>query len=254
MLTLNPRMGFIAIFMLMQSLAFSQNNESVQSNDVPRNHFRMNLTSLALRNYNFQYERVLSKRISLVLGYRTMPNGALPFKSNIISTSNDPNNALGSFQMSNTALTPELRIYAGSKGYGRGFYVAPYYRLTNFKASGVKINFTYDAGNPATMDLTGDLKANSFGLMIGAQWSLAKNISLDWHILGAHYGNSDGALSGVASRTHSTTEQANILTKLKEINFPLINETYMVTANGARMDFNGPWGGLRAGVSLGFKF
>ena len=252
MYNLSKKITLLLLVLSMHVKAIAQSDKESENN--PKNLIKLNLTSLILKNYNFQYERVLNKRISVVLGYRFMPNGPLPFQKTFISTSNDPANALGNFRLSNSAITPELRFYAGKKGYGHGFYFAPFYRYANFKPSGITINFTYDAGNPATMDLSGDVRGNSFGLLIGAQWSLAKNISLDWQIIGAHSGKSDGLISGVASRTHSASEQANILTKLKEIDWPLITETYSVTSNGASMILNGPWGGLRAGLTLGIKF
>src|SRR5512133_2425114 len=91
------------------------------------NFVKVNLTSIALKNYAFQYERVLTKRISVGLSYRTMPSTTLPFKDLIINSMKDADqqtiDAIGSLQVSNTAITPEVRFYLGKKGYGRGFYI-----------------------------------------------------------------------------------------------------------------------------------
>lgn len=221
-----------------------------------KNVFKVNLTALALKQYNFQYERVLSKRISLVLGYRTMPQGPVPFKQKLIDNSSDPagaKEALDALNISNTAITPELRLYTGKKGYGKGFYLAPFYRIAKFNASGIKLDFTNAAGNASSMELSGELKGNTYGLMMGAQWSLGKHVSLDWHILGAHYGNSNGTLNGKSSTSLTTTEQTEILNSMKNIDIPLTEETYTVNANGAKMDLKGPWGGIRAAISLGIR-
>ncbi len=41
---------------------------------------------------------------------------------------------------------------------------------------------------------------------------------------------------------------------LENIDIPLTNKTVIVTANNVAMKLDGPWAGLRAGISLGFKF
>ena len=186
-----------------------------------------------------------------------MPNRPVPFKQKLIDNSNDPVAAQKTFdalRISNTAITPELRLYTGKKGYGRGFYFAPFYRVATFNANGFRIDFTNAAGSPASLDLKGELKGNTYGLMMGAQWSLAKNISLDWQILGVHYGQSNGKLTGSSSVTLNQTEQTAILNSMKNIDLPLTTETYAVNPNGASMTMDGPWGGIRAGITLGIKF
>lgn len=221
-----------------------------------KNIFKINLTALFLNQYNFQYERVISKRISLVVGYRTMPEGPVPFKQKLIDNSTDPAGAKDAFDalsISNSAITPELRLYTGKKGYGKGFYLAPFYRMATFKASGFNIDFTNAAGNPSSMQLSGELKGNTYGLMMGAQWSLGKHVSLDWHILGAHYGNSNGTLYGRSSVSLTTAEQTDLLNSMKDIDIPLTEERYTVNANGATMEMKGPWAGIRAAIGLGIR-
>lgn len=256
-ITLKP-IASILIVLIFHSNSFCQSDTAQnKKTSVPRNHLKINVTSLALKNYNFQYERVLSKRISFLIGYRTMPNGPVPFKQTLIDNSNDPAGAQNTFdalRISNVAITPELRLYTGKKGYGRGFYFAPFYRMATFNASGFRIDFTNASGNPAFLDLKGELIGKTYGLMIGAQWSLAKNISLDWQILGAHYGQSNGKLTGNSFIALNQTEQTEILNSLKDIDIPLTEETFTVNASGASMAFSGPWGGLRAGLTLGIKF
>ena len=247
--------AFAMTFLLNVS---AQTEKQTQQQPVSaKNIFKVNMTSLVLKNYNFQYERILSKRISTVVGYRIMPEGPVPFKQKLINNSTDPAGAQEIFdalRISNTAITPELRFYVGKKGYGRGFYLAPFYRIATFKASGFKLDFTNAAGNPASLDLKGDLKGNTYGLIMGTQWLLSKNITLDWHILGGHYGNSNGSLNGNSSVALTQTEQSEILTAMQDIDIPLTEETYSVNSNGASLFFNGPWGGIRAAISIGFKF
>ncbi|MFN5422628.1 MAG: DUF3575 domain-containing protein, partial [bacterium] len=158
--------------MLCLALNVNAQDNSSGSPEIRKNYFKVNLPGLAIRNYGLQYERAMSKRVSFALGYRFMPEGSIPFKSAILNSGqNTPEaeKAINSLRLSNTAITPEIRFYLGKKGYGRGFYIAPFYRNGNFKASGIDLEFQSNGGSTETMTLQGNIKGNSFGLMIGAQ-------------------------------------------------------------------------------------
>lgn len=232
-------------------------NDGSPVSEIRKNYAKINLPGLAIRNYGLQYERAVSKRVSFAIGYRFMPEGPIPFKSEILKSGNntpEAEKAINSLRLSNSAITPEIRFYMGKKGYGRGFYIAPFYRYGNFKASGIELEYQATGGTTETMTLSGDIKGNSFGLMFGAQWALGKNICLDWFILGPHYGSGNGILQGISSMNLNQTEQDEILTTLRDIDIPLVKETYTVTANSASVSFKGPWAGIRAGLSLGIRF
>lgn len=109
---------------------------------------KVNLMALALKNYSFQYERVLTKKISIAVGVRTMPTGSLPFQDIFIDQfgDDDPDveSTIRDVKIGNFALTPEVRFYLNKKGYGRGFYIAPYYRFAKFKSEELPIDYTGD--------------------------------------------------------------------------------------------------------------
>jgi hypothetical protein len=231
--------------------------ENEATSEIKKNYAKINLPGLAIRNYGLQYERVVSKRVSFAISYRFMPNGPMPFKSAILKSGDNTPEAektINSIQLSNSAITPEIRFYLGKKGYGRGFYFAPFYRYVNFKASGGELEYEGAGGSKKTMSISGDLKGSTFGLMLGAQWALGKNICLDWFILGPHYGTGSGSLKGLSSMTLDRDEQNEVLSTLQEIDIPLIEETYSVNSNSFSMSLKGPWAGIRAGLSLGIRF
>ena len=232
-------------------------NAQSEDPDVKKSIFKINLTGLALNNYGFQFERVLSQRISVAAAYRTMPLGNIPFKTQIINRSLNPTStrdALNALKFGNSATTFEVRFYAGKKGFGRGFYAAPFYRNGKFKAGGIRFDYTNAANTTNSINLSGDLKGNTFGLLIGSQWSLGKYVCLDWWIAGPHYGSSKGTLTGKTSAPLTQQEQTSLSQELASFNVPLTKESYFVNANGASINLNGPWGGLRAGILLGIKF
>jgi hypothetical protein len=119
------------LILTLLCIIFVYTNSSAQSEDpdAKKSIIKINLTGLALNNYGFQFERVLNKRISLAAAYRTMPIGNIPFKTQLINQSLNPavtSDALNSLKFGNSATTFELRFYAGKKGFGRGFYAAPF--------------------------------------------------------------------------------------------------------------------------------
>lgn len=243
--------GLIAGFLLMSVCGMAKDSTA-----VPKNFFKVNLPGLLIRNYGVQYERVLTKRISFVLGYRLMPNGSIPMKDrfiNITGSTIEAQNAINSLSISNNAITPEIRFYTG-KGYGRGFYLAPFMRQANFKAAGVKVAYPQVTGGQGSLFLSGDVKGTTFGLMMGAQWALGKNICLDWFIIGPHFGRANGSLNAKPNTALAQIEQDEIRKALQELDIPFVNTAITVNANNVGMGISGPWAGLRSGLSLGIRF
>ena len=221
------------------------------------NFFKVNLTSIPLKNYSFQYERVLNKKFSFALGFRTMPNSTLPMQSTIskiIGDNPDAQEQIENFKLSNTAITPELRWYVGKKGYGRGFYLATFYRNVTYKGSGLKFTYENSLMVQNSIAMSGKLTGNTVGLLLGSQWSLGKNISLDWWILGPHYGSGKGDFSGIASQPLTAEEQNDLRQELEDFSIPLTKKTVSVNSNGANVKLDGPFGGVRAGLLIGIRF
>ncbi|SEA75179.1 hypothetical protein SAMN05443667_10870 [Flavobacterium gillisiae] len=233
--------------------SLSINNELI----IPKkNNVKISLTSLVFKNFQFQYERSLTKRIGFVLGYSFIPKGSVPFKSQIndlASSDPDTQNMFTNAELGYTAITPEVRFYLG-KGYGKGFYIAPFYRHLQYDITGVNFTYTTDLGGQADIDMGGKLSANTFGLQFGAQFNLGKNLILDWWIIGPHYGTSKGDFVGVTDGTLSTFEQAELQKELDKIELPLSDVNAKANANGATLNISGPWGGIRSGLSLGYRF
>ncbi len=223
-----------------------------------KNLLKLNLTAIPLRNYSVQFERVLGKRVSIAVSYRNMPEGNLPMKDFIIeqlgSEDQEAVDAINSFTLSNYAITPEIRFYMGKKGYGRGFYIAPFFRNANYAGGNLLFKYNDDNDIEQSITLSGDIKANTVGLLLGAQWSLSKLFVLDWWIIGPHYGKSNGELIGNSSRVLTPDEQEEIRQNLEDFDIPMVKKTVSVNASGAKMVVDGPWTGVRAGISLGIKF
>jgi hypothetical protein len=249
----------ITTTLLLSQLSLSAQEEEKKVVDKPaRNIFKINLPAIALRNYSFQYEFVVSKRVSFAFAYSTMPNGPLPFQSTLLSFTgiNDPTTTkvIQKMQTGNTAITPEIRFYISKKGYGRGFYFAPFYRSVTYNASQINVDYTTGSTGTKTFPISGSVKTQTVGLLLGTQWSLKKWLNLDWWIIGPQYGHANGSLTKISNTTLSADEQSALSDKLNSIKIPYATKTVTVTANSAKVDVDGPWADVRAGLALGVKF
>ena len=221
-----------------------------------KNIVKLSLTSLAFRNIHLQYERVLNKRISVSLSFSTIFEGEIPLLGSVESSINDARSfdKIKDVSLSYYSVTPEVRFYLGKKGFGKGFYLAPFYRNSKLTLDGVSFEYENDASGTSTIKAKGSISGNTVGLLIGSQFNLGKSVVLDWWIVGPHYGSGSGSLNGKNSEPFSAVERNALQTELNELDLPFVDETTEVSAQDIKVLFSGPWGGVRAGLSLGFRF
>lgn len=233
--------------------------ESVKSAEsaAGKNLVKWNVGALLFKNYSFQYERAIGKKTSVAVGLRFAPKAGIPFKDDVEKLIDDEElwSSIKDFKTGNFAITPEIRFYMG-KGVFRGFYVAPFVRFATYNA---EVPYAFDVPNGTggttreVIPLSGDVTALTGGLLFGAQWKLSKLVYLDWWILGPNYGTSSGNISG--KKSLSVDEQEALRESLEDLEeLPLVKSKYTVNSEGANVDFDGPWAGLRAGLSIGFRF
>ncbi len=241
---------------LLLCSATSIHAQEITTDADGKNLVKWNVAALALKNYSFQYERAVGKKISVAMGFRYSPTSKAPFLSTIEDLVDDDEtwDMIKDFKTGNFAITPEVRFYLG-KGVFRGFYVAPYVRYSSYSVE-VPLNFSVTfAGQTrsAVIPLDGDVTAFSGGLLFGAQWKLSKLVYLDWWILGANYGSSSGNIVG--KRNLNEMEQTVLREKLAGLeDLPIVSPDVTVDSEGVEVDFDGPLAGARAGLSVGFRF
>lgn len=227
--------------------------------DVPgKNFIKTNLTSILLKNFSLQYERVLTKTISASISYRFMPTTNVIYKEELSEyiDSEDENlqEIIDNANISNFAVTPEIRFYMGKKGYGRGFYIGTYYRYSNFDFDNIHAEFETEDETTFNIAANGNIRAHSVGILLGAQWALSRHLCLDWWIIGPHIGKGNGKAEAFPSPALTTEEQDAIREELADLEIPETDVTYEVSSNKVAMTLKGPWAGIRAGISLGIRF
>jgi hypothetical protein len=241
---------FLALLVVTQNTS-AQEIKKDSAQKIDKNIVKINLIGFSI---NGQYERILSKRISVSLSYRLLPSGKFLFRGLIPTTDPQARESLNNLIVSNSAITPEVRFYLGKKGYGQGFYLAPFFRSAKYGGEGIGIDFTLDNGQSATFNMEGNIKTNTYGLLLGAQLKLGKNFWLDWQILGPNYGSASGTITGKSNIALSRNERTNLQNALNDVTIPLVRKNISVSPNEAILSLNGPWAGLRTGLSLGFGF
>jgi len=241
---------FLVLLVVIQNTS-AQEIKKDNALKIDRNLVKINLIGFSI---NGQYERILSKRISIALSYRILPSGKFLFRGLIPTTDPQARESLNNLIVSNSAITPEVRFYLGKKGYGQGFYLAPFFRSAKYGGEGIGIDFTLDNGQSATFNMEGNIKTNTYGLLLGAQWKLGKKFWLDWQILGPNYGSATGTITGKSNIALSTNERTSLQNALNDITIPFVRKNISVSPNEAVLSLQGPWVGLRTGISLGLDF
>ncbi|WP_018675642.1 hypothetical protein [Riemerella columbina] len=239
------------IFILGAVLSsFFANAQDTFNLSEKNNIVKANVSALAFRNFQFGYERIINKQFSIGANLGLFAKGGIPYIGAF-----GVDEKLKEVSVGGTTFTLEPRYYVGKKGYGQGFYLAPYYRYAHYKVS--DFNLTVDVNQyDIPITLSGTASSHNIGLMIGAQWFLGsqKNWVLDAWFIGAHYGKASGDIHGKTSRLLTAQEQKEVKKELDDLDIPVVKYETSVHANGADMKLDGPWAGVRSGISIGYRF
>lgn len=248
----------VKISFLSALLTISLSAQSTLFMEVPKdakNIIKTNVTAYVFRNLNLSYERVISDKFSLLASVGYIPKGPIPFINVVLDKGDD----LRDLKMAHQSYTLEGRYYFNG-GRGEGFYVAPYVRHSILEAPSHQFDFTLEdavTGNQV-VEMTFSGKANSIngGLMLGKQWFMGKNdnVIVDFWILGGHFGKGLGDFYARTSRPLTASEQQQAQQELEDLNVVFFKYTVKTHENGADIRLDGPWGGLRSGLSIGYRF
>jgi hypothetical protein len=251
---------FSAIFYLCL-ISFAANaqmerNESKENEQgsEKKNVVKINLPALAFKNISLEYERAIGKRTSLAANVHFIPFGKLPFQNTFKDLGNNSDVQYDQFKLGSFGIVPQLRYYVGKKGALHGFYIGPFFSYNNYK---MNLPIKYTSGTTTKTGIfDGKLNTITGGLQIGAQFSLGKNVVLDWWIFGPNYGSASGTLTFTTALTNQ--EKTDLQADLDQLkaDAPLNTiKSATATNSGASIVAKGPWGGLRGlGFSFGFRF
>ncbi len=245
-------------FILIPCFIFSafHAQETADPPSEKMNIIKTNVTAYAFRNINLSYERAFTEWFSLNMGFGAMPEGKVPFINSFLNDEDE--RRFQNLEIKSFNFTIEPRFYLGA-GYGRGFYIAPYYRYSKITSN--TFDFYYDytfSGTTFQIPLKGNgtTHGNSGGVMVGVQFFLtsSRNLVLDLWIAGAHYGAGKGDFTMTSDVVLTPDMQAQLKREIEDLDVPYVNYTVEINTNGARVMIDGPWIGFRSGLSLGYRF
>ncbi len=226
-----------------------------------KNIVKVNLFPIGLKIFSLQYERQLHKNFTVALGLGMMPQRPLPSPiSNALESGiqiDDSGLDLKEIQFSSYFVTPEIRFYPGKKikhQAPHGFYLGLYGRWSKFS---IDVNYNYEkTKNGITSKEKIPIKLSyggtAGGFCLGAQWVI-KRVSIDWMILGAHYG--PGYFSGEGTGASIASDPDGFKEDMEDIGISDLKIVTDIVGSTAKVKISGiPFAGLRTGLSIGFAF
>lgn len=238
--------------MLLASVLFFGLTSKAQEYNI----IKTNLTSLLTGNYSLQYERAFTETVSASVTFSMMPKKGIPFQgliSDAVETNQDIDFDLNSFKFSSWSIVPDVRFYLG-EGYGKGFYIAPYFKHSQFKIHDFNIEYTDTENNQNQITLSGNFKTNAGGVMFGSQFFLGDYVCLDWWILGFHAGRATTSIVGDPLNDLSPANQQDLKDTFADIDVPMMDFEPSVSADRVSITTKMPWVSVRAGLSIGVRF
>lgn len=216
-----------------------------------KNTVKFNLLPLVSKTFAFEYEREVAPKMSVnvAMGFRGKSN--LPFKKYWEDAIEDAD-FLNKATLGHFTFTPEFRFYLNKNKGTRGFYIGPFIKYGKYNLE-TEYPLEMEEGDVKDILIKGGISTWSAGFAIGSQFKLSKSVFMDFRILGPHYGSTNGNLKGMTQLT--ADEQAELrdqLSELEDVDF--IKVTTEVTGEGATVKAKGPWAGIRAGLSIGYRF
>ncbi len=235
----------VLIALLFSLPAFPQTIEG-------KNMAKLNLSSLAFKGFNLQYERQVSQKVTVALSYGMIPSSSVPYKSYIEKNVYIPNVNVAEFSLGTYIFTPEVRYYFGRKGAFHGFYLAPYSRIGIYKINGPVV-YINNANTKEDAFFAGKLTAITGGILAGSSWQLSERFYLDCWIAGGSFGGESGKFTTRVQL--SAGDQASLKKELESISLSGITLTSEVNNNGAIVTSSGSTLGLRGlGINFGIRF
>lgn len=209
---------------------------------------KMNLPSLAFRNFSFLGEFGLNEKMSLNLGASFM----LPYKNVKVDA------GFAGFRSANSgfSLTPELRFYfAGVEDEGQGFYVGPYLRYSRYAAGFTGKYYDSTLMADADVEVSTSLQEMGLGAQLGYQLLLNDRIVFDFFLIGPRISKYSFEASLAADLGETEIFDALGIPNLDENGFFGIG-SYDLDVSGSDARFNMPvyLPAFRIGMAVGIKF
>lgn len=220
---------------------------------------KVNLSGAVFKNYQVQYERILTPRSTITVTAGASIDAPLPFKQALMDQygeNDDAVRAINRTLFNKYTGTLEYRFYFSGQA-PRGWYIAPFVRYINMDISQ---DYTYTPSDGLLHHAHMNAKFNAFGagILLGHQWLIGNRVTLDLWLLGPFYGTNVTADFVGEDPLWKNLKPADI-TKLhsdiENTTLPGYTTTATIAVPLIEAKLVGPYYGVRAfGVGLGYRF
>ena len=245
-------------FAAYASFAIAQDNDSTSVKR--KNVIKFLPVNIPFQSTSFEYERMINAKNSFTLGIG-LPNqqsliGKYGIKDGSHQNGSDP--TLNTLELGTMHVRAAFRHYGGGKrNLPRGFYIEPYvkYQKITGSASG---SFTDDSQNKTyTAAIDVNVNTMNVGFQLGAQFLIAKRVTLDFYFLGLEAGFLSGNVTGTAPDEKFATDLYTEMKKSKNDLPASIGDKIDITQSGNQVNLKAssvpyPW--FRSGISIGIAF
>ncbi|MCX6238598.1 MAG: hypothetical protein NTY07_13730 [Bacteroidia bacterium] len=243
---------FFVFFVALVSLAFAKDKDSTRLER--KNVIKFLPANIPLQSLSFEYERMINGKNSFTLGVGLPQQQSLIGKYGIKGDKD-----LKSAELGTMHIRAAYRHYGGQSMLPRGFYIEPYLKYQKITGNaGIKSTSTTKPFE-GTLDL--NLNTMNFGFQLGAQFLIAKRVSLDFYFLGLEAGLLSGNVT-VISESLADPNAANLKANIDDAIADLpsfIGDKLTVTQSSDKKTIgvkasSVPYPWLRGGISIGIAF
>jgi len=242
---------FVLVFLVSWvSLGFSQDEDSITVER--KNVVKFLPVNIPFQSITFEYERMLNARNSLILGV------GLPNQQSIIGKYGmDASSDLKTAELGTMHIRAAYRHYTGRGVLPKGFYIEPYLKYQKITGNASVENSNLNDTYKGNLDV--NLNTLSAGFQLGAQFLIAKRVTLDFYFLGFEAGMLSGNVTAISDQLADADNlKANIEDAIS--NLPsFIGDKLTVTQSTDKKEIkvnasSAPYPWLRGGISIGIAF
>ena len=245
------KLSVLVFFAFLASFVFAQDGDSLT---IERNNVVKFLpANLPFQSISFEYERMINPANYITLGIG-IPNQ----KSLIGKYGMDFGSDVKSVELGTMHIRAAYRHYTGQRMLPKGFYIEPYVKYLKISGNGSVENTDFNNTYKGKFDV--NLNSMNLGFQLGAQFLIAKRVTLDLYFLGLEAGILNGDVNATSDLgdPYATHLKAYIEDRIAE--FPsfigdklTVNQSAdkkMINVNASNIIY--PW--YRGGISIGIAF
>ncbi|MCX6320735.1 MAG: hypothetical protein NTX93_02895 [Bacteroidia bacterium] len=208
--------------------------------------------NLPFQSISFEYERMINAKNSFTLGVG-LPNQ----KSLIGKYGIKDDKKLKTAELGTMHIRVAYRHYFGKRMLPKGLYIEPYLKYQDIKGK-ASIEGKDGQNVPYKGDINVKLNTMNLGFQSGAQFLIAKRVSLDFYFSGLEVGLLSGNVTATSDQIADADNiKANIDDAIADLPSFIGDKLTVTQPSGTKVNIKAssvpyPW--LRCGISIGIAF